>query len=116
MATLVALTMAQGNDEVVDVTITPVVSTDDLTLVTELIFYMKPDTCTADTASTVTTLSSANPAQITITAQTAVSISATVYVPASALVEQYNRVWRIDALSGTTVRTALYGPINVIDL
>lgn len=116
MATLVPLTMHQGNDEVIDLVITPVVSTDDLTLVTSLRFYLKPDVCTADTDAAVTVLTSAVPAQITITAQTATQINATVYVPAASLADPYPRVWRVDAYSGATHRTALYGPVTVIDL
>lgn len=108
--------MRQSNDEVLDVVITPVVPTDDLSLVTELVFYLKPDACTPDTDAAVTVLSSSDPAQITITAQSATEIDATVYIPAASLAEPYSRVWRIDAWSGTTVRTALYGPVVVIDL
>jgi hypothetical protein len=116
MATLVPLTMHQSNDEVIDVVITPVVPTDDLSLVTSLRFYLKPDVCTSDTDAAVTVLTSAVPAQITITAQTAAQIDATVYVPSASLLDPYSRVWRIDAYSGTTHRTALYGPATVIDL
>lgn len=116
MATLVALTMCQSNDEVIDLVITPVSSTDDLSLITSLRLYLKPDACTADTASTVTVLTSANPAQITITAQTPTQINATAYIPAASLAEPYSRVWRVDAYSGATHRTAMYGPVTIIDL
>jgi hypothetical protein len=116
MPTLVPLTMCQGNDETIDLVITPVVPTDDLSLVTSLRFYLKPDACTVDTDTTVTVLTSAVPAQITITAQTATQIDATVYVPAASLVDPYPRVWRVDAYSGATHRTAMYGPVTVIDL
>lgn len=116
MATLVPLTMHQNNDEVLDLVITPVVPTDDLTLVTSLRFYLKPDACTADTDASVTVLTSAVPAQITITAQVATQIDATVYVPAASLADPYPRVWRVDAYSGATHRTAMYGPVTIIDL
>jgi len=116
MATLVPLTMHEDNDEVLDLVITPVVPTDDLTLVTALRFVMKPDACTADTASTATVLTSAVPAQITITAQAATRIDATVHVPAAALADPYPRVWRVDAYVGTAHRTAMYGPVTVVDL
>jgi hypothetical protein len=116
MATVVPLTMHQGNDEIIDLVITPVVPTDDLTLVTAIRFYLKPDACTDDTDSTVTVLTSAVPAQITITAQVATQIDATVYVPAASLVDPYSRIWRVDAYSGTTHRTAMYGPVTVVDL
>lgn len=116
MATLVPLTMHEDNDEVIDLVITPVVSTDDLSLVTALKFYLKPDVCTADTDTATTVLTSAVPAQITITAQTAARIDATVYVPAAALADPYTRTWRVDAYVGTTHRTAMYGPVTVVDL
>jgi len=116
MATLIPLTMHQSNDEVLDIVITPVVVTDDLSLVTSLRFYLKPDVCTADTDIAVTVLTSAVPAQITITAQVATRIDATVYVPAASLADPYPRVWRVDAYAGTTHRTAMYGPVTIIDL
>lgn len=116
MATLVPLTMHEDNDEVLDLVITPVVSTDDLTLVTSLRFYLKPDACTSDTDTSTTVLTSAVPAQITITAQSATQIAATVYIPAASLADPYPRVWRVDAHSGTTHRTAMYGPVTVVDL
>lgn len=116
MATQVPLTLHQGNDEVLDLVITPVVVGDDLSLITELRVYLKPDVCTLDTDLTVTVLRSSVPAQITITAQTPAQILATAYIPASALVDPYSRVWRVDAYAGTTHRTAMYGPVTVIDL
>lgn len=116
MATQLPLTLHQANDEVIDLVITPVVATDDLSLITELRFYLKPDVCVTDTDSTVTVLTSSVPAQITITAQSSTQILATVYIPASALVEPYSRVWRVDAYAGLAKRTAMYGPVTVIDL
>lgn len=116
MASVVALTLHQSNDEIVDLVITPAVVGDDLSLVTSLVFILKPDQCTADTASTATRLTSAVPAQITITAQSAAQISASVYVPASALLDPYSRWWRVDAYVGLTHRTAMYGPVTVVDL
>jgi hypothetical protein len=116
MATVVPLTMNQGNDEVVDLVITPVTPGDDLTLITALWLYIKPDVCTADTDSSVTVLTSDDPTQITITAQTPAEIDATAYVPAASLAEPYSRVWRVDAYAGTTKRTAMYGPVTVVDL
>lgn len=116
MATLIALTLCQGNDEIVDVVITPVTSGDDLSLVTLLTFWLKPDTCTLDTDASVTTLTSAVPAQITITAQTSTQIDATIYVPAASLADPYPRVWRVDAHVGATHRTAVYGPVTIVDL
>lgn len=116
MATQVPLTLHQANDEVIDVVVTPVVSTDDLSLVSQLRVLLKSGRCIADTDSSVVTLTSAAPSQITITAQTATRIDATVYVPGSALVEPYERWWRLDAYVGATHRTAMYGPVTVVDL
>lgn len=116
MATRIPLTLGQGNDEVIDVVITPTSALDDLSLVTQLVFVLKPDQCTADSDASSLTLTSADPSEIVITAQSATSISATVYVPASALAVPYSRWWRIDAYAGTTKRTAIYGPVTVIDL
>lgn len=116
MATLIALTMHQGNDEIVDVVITPATSGDDLSLVTLLTFRLKPDTCTLDTDASVTTLTSTAPSQITITAQTSAQIDATIYVPAASLADPYPRVWRVDAHVGATHRTAVYGPVTIVDL
>lgn len=116
MGTLQTITLRQGNSEIVAITITRDVATDDLTLITSLKMIMKPDTCTTDTATTVLTLSTAVPAQMVITSQTAAQITAEAYIPASALVDPYDRWWRVDAYVGATYRTALYGPVIVIDL
>jgi hypothetical protein len=116
MAANVPLTFHQGNDEVINMVVTPVVSTDDLSLVTQLVVVIKPDQCTADSDSTVLTLSSADPTEIVITTQTAAQIVATAYVPAAYLAVPYSRWWRLDAYVGTAVRTAMYGAVTLIDL
>lgn len=116
MAARVPLTMCQGNDEIIDVAITPVALADDLSLITSLKFYLKPDACTSDADTSVTVLTSAIPTQIVITHQTSMEIDATVYVPAASLADPYSRVWRIDAYAGTAHRTAMYGPVTIIDM
>jgi len=116
MPSNVLLTLRQSNDEIIDVVITPNSALDDLSLVTQLVAVLKPDQCTTDTDASTLTLTSNDPTQIVITAQTALSISATVYVPASALLVPYNRWWRLDAYVGTLKRTALYGLVTLIDL
>lgn len=116
MATLVPLVLRQKNDEVLDIMVTAITPTDDLSLITSLRFYLKPDECTEDTDATVTVLTSDVPAQITITTQTPTEIDATIYVPAAALAKPYPRVWRLDAHSGTTHRTAMYGPVTIVKL
>ena len=116
MPALVPITLSQGNAETVTITITRTVATDDLTLITVLRLILKPDRCTADNASTALTLTTTNPAQMVITSQTASQIVASAYIPAAALTEPYSRWWRVDAGVGTAYRTALYGPVTVIDL
>lgn len=116
MATRIALILHQGNDEIINVVVTPAASGDDLSLVDLLTFRLKPDACTSDTDASVTTLTSAAPAQITITAQTSTQIDATIYVPAASLADPYPRVWRVDAHVGATHRTAVYGPVTIVDL
>lgn len=116
MPAIVPITLHQGNAETINITITRSDPTDDLTLITSLRLVMKPDQCTSDTASTVITLSTSNPAQMVILTQTASQITAKAYVPASALTDPYDRWWRVDAYIGTNYRTALYGPVTVIDL
>jgi hypothetical protein len=116
MSSMVPLTLRQSNDEIIDVVVTPVSALDDLSLVTQLRFVLKADQCTSDGDLSTLILTSADPTQIVITAQTAASISATVYVPASALLLPHSRWWRLDAYVGTAKRTALYGPVTLIDL
>lgn len=116
MPSVVPLELRQGNDEIVSLVITPANLSDDLSVVTKLVMLIKPDPCTADTDTAVTTLSTDDPAQMVITSQTATKIEATAYVPASALAAAYGRWWRCDAYVGTAKRTAMYGAVTVIDL
>jgi hypothetical protein len=116
MSTLVPVVLRQGNDEVLRMTIIPDDPLDDLTHVTLLVLIMKDDACTADSDASVLTLDSGNPAEIAINEQIADRIVATAYIPAAALSEPYGRVWRVDAYVGTKHRTALYGPVTVVDL
>jgi len=116
MSTQQDLILHQNNDEVINLTITTSNLAEDLSLVTQLRFYLKPDRCTADTDSSVTILTSTNVSQISITSQSATQIVAVVYIPAAVLVDPYTRWWRIDAYVGAMKRTALYGQATVIDL
>lgn len=116
MATLTPLTLHQHNDETVAVTIDRVLATDDLTAVTGLEILFKDDRCDADDATTTVVLSTAVPAQAVILTQTAAQITVEVYVPASMLALAYDRWWRVDALTGVLRRTALYGPVLVVDV
>jgi hypothetical protein len=116
MPSLVPLTLRQSNDETVHVTIVPDDPSESLVPVTLLMFYLKDDVCTSDIATSTLKLTSANPAQINITTHTATQIICDVYIPASSLATPYPRVWRIDAYIGTSHRTAVYGPVALIDL
>ena len=110
------IVLHQGNTEQLQITITPAVSTDDLSLITSLVVIIKDSPRVPDATAGVVTLSSANPAQITITRQTKTVIEAIVYLPASLTVDPYTRCWRCDAYVGTAYRTAIYGPVTVVDL
>jgi hypothetical protein len=116
VASVSDLTLREGNDEIIDVVINAASAADDLTLVTRLEVVIKPDVCTADTASSAVMLSSVVPAEIVITSQTVSKIVAVVFVPATVLAQPYERVWRCDVRVGAARRTALYGRVIMIDL
>jgi len=97
-------------------TIVPDDPLDDLTHVTSIVLIMKDEVCTPDDDTSVLTLGSGDPTEIEINEQVAGRIVATAYIPASALAEPYRRVWRADVYVGATHRTALYGPVAVVDL
>lgn len=116
MSSLVPITLRQSNDEILRVTIVPDDPSESLLPVTLLLFYMKPSACTADTDSTVLLLTSANPTHMQITTHTASQMIVDVSIPSSALIAPYPRAWRIDAYIGASHRTAVYGPVTLIDL
>jgi hypothetical protein len=113
VATELDLTMHEDNDETVVVTLTAA-DGDNLGLVTGLEFVLKPSWCDADDDDHAVVLTS--PGDITITEQTAETLSAEVSVPAAALADPYDRVWRLDTMTGLLRRTALYGAVTVVDL
>ena len=115
MPTPVGLTLYEDNDEIIDLTITGAAG-DDLSVVTAVEVVIKPDVCESDDDDDALVLSSDDAAEITINTQTSTEITATAYVPASALALPYPRVWRADALVGSLRRTAMYGPVTVVDL
>jgi hypothetical protein len=115
MADKRALTLRERNDETLSITITGCDPAEDLAAVTVVEVILKADTCNADTDGLV--LTSANPAQVSIVSRTANQINVLAYVPASALIEPYNRVWRVDGIGpGGARRTAMYGPVTVVNL
>lgn len=116
VATRVPLTLHQHNAETLHLTIARVDPADDLTTITALELLIKPQACTPDDDAEVVRLSTGDPAQITITDQTAAQVTATAHIPASVLAQGWERWWRLDALVGAERRTALYGPVTVINL
>lgn len=116
MADLRPITLHEGNDETLLLTITPEDPAESLLPVTSLELYLKADPCVADTAPGVLKLTTANPAQMTITAHTAAQIIALAFIPAAALAAPYRRFWHVDGLVGVLRRSAMYGPVTVVDL
>lgn len=116
MPALVPLTLRQSNDETIRVIIVPDDPSDSLLPITSLIFYLKDDVCTADTDTSTLKLTSTNPAQISIITHTATQIVCDIYMPSSSLATPYPRAWRIDAYVGALHRTAVYGPVTLVDL
>lgn len=116
MATETAITLHEDNDETLELTVTPADEDDDLTLVDSLELYLKEDACFSDLEAELV-LTSDDPSQINILTQTADEITAEAFIPASALDEPYNRFWRLDALTAAGLRrTALFGPVILVDL
>lgn len=116
MATEVEITLHENNDETLNITITPVDVTEDLTSISVLELYLKEDSCFSDSDAELV-LTSADASEINITSQTASEIVAEAFIPASALTSPYDRFWRLDALNaGGDRQTALYGPVVVINL
>lgn len=115
MATNQAITLNENNDENVKVTITTNVPTDgtilDITGKT-IEAYLKPSKATADTDGAVWKGSSAT-SGVTIT--DAENGKATVSIPAASVLTTMGW-WRVDVLSGVLRKTAIYGPVTVVDL
>lgn len=107
----------QGDDEVIQVTISPTSPTEDLTTVTSLRAVFKPDACSSDESPYAITLTSANVAEVEITTQTATEIVALIRIPGTYTAEPYARVWRVYAVSPSSPggRTAIYGDVEVTD-
>ena len=111
------VTLYEGDTQTVVATITPETAGDDLTGATAVTATIKDTPCAADTAASAVTLSSADPAQIVITAHTAATIVAEIVIPATVTSPPYERWWRLDVWFGPTIkRTAAYGPVAVVDV
>lgn len=113
MATEQNLTLREGDDETIALTITPADASDDLTGVQSITVVFKPDACTSDDDPDSLVLTAPD---VTILDQAPDEITATVSVSASYLAEPYDRVWRVYTvgLSGER-RTAIYGSVTVLD-
>jgi hypothetical protein len=117
MATRVDIVLHEDNDEVLSLVVTPVDANEDLTDITTLELYLKPQNCTSDEDPLVLVLTSADVLQINITTQSAVLITADAFIPASALASPYDRFWRLDTLNAAgDRRTAMYGEVTVVNL
>jgi hypothetical protein len=115
VATYQALTLFEDNDETITLTILPGTS-GSLAGVTGLEFVLKPTDCVSDSSEDALVLTTEPDGGIVIDSQSADEITATVTLPAAALADPYDRVWRVDALTGASRRTAIYGPVTVVDL
>lgn len=111
------ITLREGNDETLRMTITPDDPSEDLTAVTAVEVYLKTSRCVSDSDPSTLLLSSTNPTQVQITTHTAAQIVALAHIPGTALTPPYERFWRADGLgSGGARRTAMYGAVTVVDL
>lgn len=114
MADLRPITLVEGNDETLHMTITPVDPAEDLTAITSLEVYLKTDDCTSDTDASTLKLTTASAAEVLIVSQTPAQIVADAFVPGSATIPAYDRWWRVDGVGGSGARrTAEYGPVTV---
>ncbi len=117
MADARPITLREGNDETLRLTIVPDDPGEDLTAVTAIEVYLKMSRCVSDGDPSTLLLSSTNPAQVQITSQTTAQIVALAHIPGAALTPPYERFWRADGLGGSGARrTAMYGPVTVVDL
>jgi hypothetical protein len=109
------ITLHENNDETLAIAIVRQDPADDLTAVVALELYLKPDACTADDDPYTLLLTSANPAQISITLpRTADRIDGFAYIPAAALADPYDRWLRIDGLNSSGQRrTAVSEPVTI---
>lgn len=107
------LEVYERNDEVVDLTLTYAGQAYNLTGKT-IEMYLKPTSATADTDPSVFKLSTAT-GEIVITNPGTLG-QAVASVPAADLVTAGSRFYRVDIIDAGKRRTALYGPLRVINL
>lgn len=113
MATEMPITLYEGNNETLLVTIDRETVDADLLTIAVVELYLKTERCDLDSAALV--LSSTVPAELVILTHTAEQITAEVYVPP--LTGSYTRWYRVDGVSASgDRRTAVFGPAYVTDL
>lgn len=116
MPTELNLTLAEGNDETIDITVTASDGVSDLTGIDAIEVVFKPDGCADDDDGYALVLNSTDVTKALILAQSADSLTAEAYVPGTYLDEPYDRVWRVDTIGSTGERrTAIYGSVTVIN-
>lgn len=110
-ATYVELELMQGNDEIVEHTVSTATGPLDLTTATAIEMFIKPSKATADTDPTVTKLTLTS--GITIVDASAGRCDAA--VPAAALATAGVRWWRLDLVISADRKTAMFGPVLIRD-
>lgn len=117
MADARPITLRENNDETLRLTIVPDDPADDLTTIAFIEVYLKTDRCVSDTDPSTLTLSSTDPTQVQIISQSTSQLVAVANIPRAALTPPYDRFWRADGLGSSGARrTAMYGPVTVVDL
>jgi hypothetical protein len=116
MPTNTPLTLRQANDEILWLYITPDDPLENMMLITSLSMFIKDSPCMGDGDPSTTILTTSNPAQLTIMGQTALLITVRAIISSAILAAPHPLWWRIDAYVGSAHRTAMYGPITVVDL
>lgn len=111
-ATYVELELLQGNDEIVEHTVSTVTGPLDLTMASAIEMFIKPSKATADTDPSVTKLTLGG--GITIVDASAGRCDAA--VPAGALATAGVRWWRLDLVVSSDRKTAMFGPVLIRDL
>jgi hypothetical protein len=112
LMTVKALKMFENNDETLNLTIT-VAGTPYNIAASTVEMYIKPDAATADDDEAVVLLSTMDSA-VTITS--GVLGAATVRVPRTSVPAAGLHWYRVDIVDVLGRRTALYGPLTIVDL
>jgi hypothetical protein len=110
------LTLTEGDDETIAITITASAVGEDLTGVDAIEVIFKPDGCADDDDAYALVLHSTVVSEALILTQSASTLTAEAYVPGTYLADPYDRVWRVVAIGSTGERrTAIHGSVTVIN-